>query len=497
MNQPGNPVRILVGMRSLGPFVLLLALALAACWFYFDGTNGGELDAQVGAARKRGVGPAVASELKSARPSDAGRSPRESPRESPRSSPRTPVQVTQRSSQDAHAADSHPDHVVIRLVTPGGHPLSEVVLDKGASRPLLGLWVWAGPSPLGPGDVLQHKPGERLTVATLPLNDSSSEDVRHLTVSDPRVPLFIHVAIGEIVLAPSTPLPAADWTLDVVVDIDELTQDLSRFRLRFVGEEPGEFRGHAVLNKVLPENQISSRSCVISRDALIESQFITPGAYELKVTCEAWADYSTQFELHPGEFLDLGSVPLERRTSIDGQLIGEPRDIANCTVQLRAYDDETVLATSTTNENGWFRFGGLQPGLYLLQLLDDFEQKRQAFEYFGTGDEESAPRHRVTSLLSVDSSGGSVDGVQLYLEEPAELALWAVFNPGDPILCDVRNAGGQVVARREVFPVDGREHLWVAPGSYDVSWSRAGVRLGTRRVQTTRETAWVTLLEDD
>ena len=235
----------------------------------------------------------------------------------------------------------------------------------------------------------------------------------------------------------------------------------------------------------------------VPEGGLLEMHGIYPGAYTLKINVEGRADFVQDIELRPGDLLDMGVIQLQPRTAVAGRLIGDARDISQRTIVLRSVDDDSIQSSTTTNENGWFRLGGLRPGNYLIHLEDDYDTLLKAFEFVGSSDDAERPRRRVTSFLPVDTSGGDVDGVRLYLEEPADVALRAVFNPGDPIDCTLLTPADQVVQRCELFAVDGREHLWVAPGSYDLVWSRGGMHLGRRRIQATTETLWVEILEGE
>gem|GEM_PF-2634821 len=342
-----------------------------------------------------------------------------------------------------------------------------------------------------------------------PLSSAISNDGRRagwmtFRLRGPRKPQYLVVGFQGKAVAQAF-AAMTDEEVSMTIDPIPLLMDTARLQARFV-DPSGEPLGAMIHLTWFSEpggRRRGSTGFQAARDGRIDKLGLEPLTYELQASSLGLSDLMMNIELLPGETLDLGTLALPPRSAIEGRLLGELRDIANRTVAAVPEGESVLRAQAVTNENGYFRIGALPPSNYAVHLVDDHDERTETYERMLLGlvakklAPSEEPRRRVTDFVTVSTLTGDVSGVQLELREPAEIALRAVFLPGEPIDCTLTDPAGHVVATAAVFAVDGREHLWVVPGAYELSYSRGSELLGRRRVVTGSETVWVELFEEE
>lgn len=302
-------------------------------------------------------------------------------------------------------------------------------------------------------------------------------------------------------VAACEPLPPKAKELTLVIDPFSILAERSELHARFLNEKSEPLHGNVNIKWTLPRPTsrrayIVERSLSTSETGVFHYQGLTPGQVDVVAQFNGLPERLIRTELIAGQRTDLGTIILKGNTSIRGKLVAEGSVGVNRTLRLYRPDDPAHVAEIHSDEQGAFLFARLSPAEYFLIVHDDFDQRHRSWQVSETRAARPEPQRLVTEMIPVSTVLGDVEDLRVPFVEPAEVALRVIFNPGVKIDCQLINLQGQVVKRGQADPVDGRLHWWVAPGPYDVTWSRGGEELGRRSIQTSHERLWVEIFEE-
>ena len=391
-------------------------------------------------------------------------------------------------------------YVLVRPVTPEGRPIAEAEKETGSQSISHMIWIWAGAEAPEVGAEFVPQSKRTLFMAQRPLTQQD-QNVRRVRVPLPRELLYLFAVYNDKIIAVE-PLPKDVTEIRLVIDLLELQVSSASLRARFVSRSGEPIAGAGRLQSIGSRIGIN-QGISIGPDGVMELQGLVPGRFLFKADFKGYARMEQSLELLPGEDRDLGTIALEAPTSITGRLVGAPESLVGREVQLHRPDEESAFKVETTDAEGGFRFQELPPGNYRLRvrfepgLPSDGENRTGRRIATPQDAGQVAPPPTLSDWAYADTSSGDVEGVQLVLEEPFELTLRAVFSEGAAIDCTLHSAQGAVIDRCQLAAIDGRALFFLAPGTYEVRWSRAGVELGRRPVIATKGTQWVELLEGE
>ena len=376
--------------------------------------------------------------------------------------------------------------VRVHVVNIDGRSLTDALRDSG--RPIYALNISVAAATTAPEVGTAMEPGTwNFRSGTWP-RELDSNDRADLIAESPRVPQFV-VALRRSKVIAIQPLAATVDEIDLAIDVEAVVRDDAGLRGRFV--DPNGAPVSAQVSMFGLDNEFNSRE-ISSANPGGEFRAYGLAAQALRVECEfrGFAHHTFSVQLVAGQVHDFGTITLQKPAVIAGRLLGHWKDILGRSIELSDLEGEPV-AKRVTGVEGDFRFTSVEPGQYLLHVVDDQEERMQTYERVrqrmladGTTSLPVEPIRRVSSWVLVDTLVAQNGDLQIVLEDPHEVVLRTDLAPGDPIDLVLLDSRGLTLLRKELPAVEGREPLFLIPGTYEVRWSRAGVELGRRRFKT-------------
>ncbi len=358
----------------------------------------------------------------------------------------------------------------IRVLAPGGQPLSEALRATGA-RPiaLLPVATLEPPGPtmaaalgihndtLGVGAFWDHGP---------PVEDLDP-DCLGVLVLEHGLPVHVSLVSGSEVLETQRVEPGtAEVTF--VVDPDAARASLGTVRFRVVDAES---RNPLAGNVTYGNASMQVTGGPLAEDGSKWLEGLAPGAYELMIFAAGYELLPREFELRSGEVLDLGEIALVREVVIEGRVVDAEGQPVMASFVLGWFDPGGGKLrfrnrwVYRSEPDGRIEFRGLRPDRYVLRTEADDEQETAW----------------VSGNIEVSTLGGTVKDLEIRLVKPGVLRLRGTKSLPEGAGFRLLDERGYVLRSARFY--EGRvPQARVPPGSYTL------VLFGAEREELRRET---------